>query len=137
MHSKLHFILILITSCTYLSCKKPKADPHIPPDVVFKTDAGYTFSDKTVGRKDSLLVGIIATKTEDDLKSYNVSFYYDGSTSGSTFYDYRMTDSEKTGYSKDIKIGSRNQDGSERWVFSVVDRDGNITQKTIMLTVKQ
>ena len=125
------FTLALITSC-----KKKKSDPHVPPNVSFKTGGNYTSGDKTVNRNDSVLVGIIATKTEDDLKSYNVSYYYDGATSSTTFYNYLLSASEINSYDHDIKIMTRNQAGSEKWVFSVVDRDGNITQKTILLSVQ-
>lgn len=117
------------------ACKK-NVDPHVPPDVVFKTGTGYTSTDATVGLEDTLLVGIIATKTEDDMKSYNVSYAYDGSTTTTTFYNYLLTADEYTSYSHDIEIITRNQAGTERWVFTIVDRDGNITQKTINLTVQ-
>jgi hypothetical protein len=118
------------------SCKKKKADPHVPPGVEFKHGGNYVDGDRSAGKSDTLLVGITATKTEDDLKSYNVSYAYDGATASTTFYNYLMNDSEKTGYSHDVEIITRSQAGSERWVFSIVDRDGNITQKTIVLTVK-
>ena len=134
------FTLIFVMICSALllsfSCKKKKADPHVPPDVSLKSGGAYTDADKTVNRKDTILVGISATKTEDNLKSYNVSYYYDGNTVSTTFYNYLLTTDEANSYSKDIKIGTRNQAGSEKWVFSIVDRDGNITQKTIVLTVK-
>ena len=132
---KTFFYLSITAILLSASCKKAKVDPHVPPDVVFKTEAAYTSADKTVHKQDTILVGITATKTEDDLKSYNVSYYYDGGTSSTTFFDYKMADNEKTAYSKDIKIIARNVAGSEKWVFSIVDRDGNITQKTIVLTV--
>lgn len=127
--------LTLFMGVVLMSCKK-EVDAHIPPDVVFKTGAGYTSADATVGLQDTLLVGIVATKTEDDLKSYNVSYAYDGASSTTTFYNYLMTETEHTGYSHDVEIITRNQAGSEKWVFSIVDRDGNITQKTIVLSVQ-
>lgn len=117
------------------SCKK-EVDAHIPPDVVFKTGAGYTSADAVVGMQDTLLIGITATKTEDDLKSFNASYAYDGASSTTTFYNYLMTASEYESYSKDLEIVTRNQSGTEKWVFSIVDRDGNITQKIITLTVQ-
>ena len=117
------------------SCKKTK-DAHVPPDVVFKTGTGYTSADATIAKNDSIKVGITATKTEDDLKSYNVSYAYDGTSTTTTFYNYYLQSSEYNSYSKDIEIHARNQTGSEKWVFSIVDKDGNITQKSITLTVQ-
>jgi hypothetical protein len=130
------FLFGFLTLALISSCKKKKSDPHVPPNVSFKTGGIYTSGDKTVNRNDSVLVGIIATKTEDDLKSYNVSYYYDGATSSTTFYNYLLSASEINAYDHDIKIMTRNQAGSEKWVFSIVDRDGNITQKTILLSVQ-
>jgi hypothetical protein len=136
MNKSVTFIIPLLALLLFsFSCKKKKADPHVPPDVVFKSGAGYIDGDRTVNKKDTVMVGIVATKTEDDLKSYNVSFYYDGAATSTTFYNYVLSSAEAESYSHDIKIGARNQAGSEKWVFSIVDRDGNITQKTIVLTV--
>ena len=123
--------LVLITS----SCKKEK-DAHVPPDVALKTTAGYTWQDGIAGLQDTLTVGVIVTKTEDDLKSLNLSYSYDGSSTKTTFYNYVVADSEKGGFSKDIDIITRNQAGTEKWVVTVVDRDGNITQKSFTLTVQ-
>ena len=128
-----------LIACTLIiisfSCKKKK-DAHVPPDVVFKTSTGYTYADATVAKGDTIKVGITATKTEDDLKSYNASYAYDGAVTTTTFFNYYLQASEYLSYSKDLDIPVRNQAGSEKWVFYIVDRDGNITQKTITLTVK-
>ena len=133
-------ISILICSVVLVvmgfSCKKKKVDKHIPPDVSFKTAAKFITGDCTLAKKDTVWVGIIATKTEDDLKSYNASYAYDGATTTTTFFNYYLVASEYAYYAKDLQIITRNQAGSERWVFSVVDRDGNITQKTINITVQ-
>lgn len=135
MHTFISISLLSIVTLTMTACNKEK-DPHVPPDVQFKTDAGYTYADAAAGMQDTLLVGIVATKTEDDLKSYNVSYAYDGATTTTTSYNYLMTEAEYTGYSGDVQIITRNQAGSEKWVFSIVDRDGNITQKSFTLTVQ-
>ena len=129
------FIIACILVITSVACKKKK-DAHVPPNVVFKTGAGYISGDATVPKKDTLKVGITATKTEDDLKSYNISYAYDGATTTSTYYNYFLSANEYLSYSKDTTIITRNQAGSEKWVFSIVDRDGNITQKSITLTVQ-
>ena len=74
------------------------------------------------------------------IKSNNIRPCYfigdiDGASTTTTFYNYYLVASEYTSYSKDIDIYARHQAGSEKWVFSIVDRDGNITQKSIILTV--
>ena len=129
-------IIFCASALIILSACNKEVDPHIPPDVDFKTSTGYTYADATVGLQDTLKVGIVATKTEDDMKSYNVSYAYDGTTTTTTFYNYLLDASEYTGYEHDVDIVTRNQAGTERWVFTIVDRDGNITQNTINLTVQ-
>lgn len=128
-------LLFICAAATFSACKKNK-DAHIPPKVEFKTSTGYTFTSGSATLQDTLLVGITATKTEDDLKSLNASVAYDGASSTTTKYNYYTTATEYTGFSKDIQIITRNQAGTERWIFSVVDRDGNITQKEFTLTVQ-
>lgn len=118
------------------ACKKTKADPHVPPALELKSGGKYTSGDKTVTKQDTILVGVTVSKTEDDLKSYNVSFRYDGATSSTTFYNYNMTTAEFTGYEHDIKLVTRNQAGTEKWIFTILDRDGNVAQKEINLTVQ-
>lgn len=124
-------ILLFVTG----ACKKEK-DAHIPPDVVLKSAAGYTYQDGIAGLQDTLTIGVTVTKTEDDLKSLNLSYSYDGSSTKTTFYNYTVADSEKEGFSKDVDIITRNQAGTEKWIVTVVDRDGNITQKSVTLSVQ-
>ncbi len=129
-------IIILITSIIFFNCKKKAVDAHVPPDVTYKTGGKYISDNCTLPKKDTVMVGMTATKTEDNLKSYNVSYAYDGASTTTNFFNYLLAEAEYNGYSKDVTIITRNQAGSERWVFSVVDRDGNITQKTIVITVQ-
>lgn len=130
-----NIIIATILLITAASCNKEK-DARIPPDVKFKTGAGYTDKDTTLNKGESIKVGIVATKTEDDLKSYNISYAYDGASTTSTFYNYSLQTSEYNNFAKDTTIVARNVSGTEKWIFTILDRDGNITQKSIVLTVK-
>lgn len=128
-------LLSIILLATVSSCKK-KTDAHIPPDMQFKTGGNYTSGDLTMNHGDSIHVGIVITKKEDDLRTFNISYAYDGASSATTWFNYTMTTAEYTGYDHDFWIHSRNVAGSEKWTFTVVDRDGNLTQKSITLTVQ-
>lgn len=130
------YIIITLVVLAAVSCKKGKADPHVPPNVELVSGSKFITGDCTLAKKDTVWVGIRAHKTEDDLKSYNVSYAYDGATTTNTFFNYLLVASEYDNYAKDIQIITRNQAGTEKWVFSIVDRDGNITQKTINITVQ-
>lgn len=131
-----NYIIIILLVLSAISCKKGKADPHIPPDVELRSGTKFITSDCTLGKQDSVWVGISAHKTEDDLKSYNVSYAYDGVSTTTTFFNELLKSTEYYNYAKDVMIVTRNVAGTERWVFSIVDRDGNITQKTINITVQ-
>ena len=131
-----NYIVIALLILTAISCKKAKADPHVPPNVELRSGPKFITGDCTLGKQDTVMVGISAHKTEDNLKSYNVSYAYDGATTTTTFFNELLKSTEYDNYAKDITIITRNVAGSERWVFSIVDRDGNITQKTIIITVQ-
>lgn len=124
-------IILILTG----ACKK-ETDAHIPPELSFKTGAGYTSGDATINQSDSVLVGVVITKKEDDLRTLNISYAYDGATSSTTSINYIMTAAEYGGYNHDFWIRSRNQAGSEKWIFTVTDRDGNLAQKSFTLTVQ-
>lgn len=132
---KLLFIAFSAIITLSFSCKK-NVDAHIPPDMAFTTGAGYTSGNATIMHGDSIKVGIVITKKEDDLRTFNISYAYDGASSSTTYLNYTMTAAEYGGWSHEYIIHSRNVAGSEKWTFTVVDRDGNLTQKSITLTVQ-
>ena len=127
--------LMALTVGFTTSCKDEEEDERVPPDLSFKTGANYTFANKIVGMGDSVLVGCVVTKKEDDLKSFNISVSYDGGAL-STRFNHFTTGAEVGGYAHDYWIVTRSQAGTEKWVFTVVDKDGNQTQKNIVLTVQ-
>lgn len=132
---QLIFIVTLVT-LFIVACKKTKPDPHVPPSTRFKTGPNYVSDNITTSTNDTIVVGLIAEKTEDDLKNYNVSYRYDGATNSTTFFNYQLSASENSYYEHDITLVTRSQTGTETWLFTILDRDGNIAQKTITVTVQ-
>ena len=118
-------IMVLVSSC----------DPHKPPRLVFKTDAGYTSSDASVAKGSTVRVGIIADKVEDDMKRYNISYAFDGATTTTTKESFNLAGSEENHYEKDYEFQVRNQSGTETWYFVITDKDGNIAKLSLTLTV--
>ena len=114
-------------------CEK---DEHKPPSMTLKTGNGYTSTDVTATKGQSIKVGITATKVEDDMLTYNVSYAYDGASTTNTLQTFNLTGSEQQNYDKDVTFTTRNQAGSEKWIFTITDKDGNIVQKQIVLTVQ-
>jgi hypothetical protein len=117
----------------FIGCDK---EPEIPPTLELKTGEGYTSQDATVAKDSTLTVGIIATKTEDDLKTYNVSVSYDGAASTSTIENFTISSGEKALYNKDVTFTVRDQAGTEKYFFTITDVDGNIVQKILTFTVE-
>jgi hypothetical protein len=121
-------LILLISSC--------EKDKHIPPNMTLKTGAGYTSVDGTAAKNQAIKVGIIADKVEDDMKTYNVSYAYDGTTTTTTSQTFSLTGAEQQHYDKDVTFNTRNQNGTEKWIFTITDKDGNIAQKMIVLTIQ-
>jgi hypothetical protein len=129
-------LMLSITGCRKKTANEAPVDPRVPPDMAFKTGSGYTSGDVTVSLQDTLTIGVIVTKTEDNLTSFNASVSYDGSITTTTFFNHHLSSNEYSGYTVDIPYYTRNQPGIEALTFSIVDRDGNITKKTITVTVQ-
>jgi hypothetical protein len=126
-------ILIAIICLAFSSCEK---DKHIPPSISLKTGAGYTSDDATVAKNQTIKVGITAEKLEDDMLTYNVSYAYDGATTTVTSQTFNLVAGEQQHFDKDVTFVTRNQNGTEKWSFTITDKDGNIAQKQIILTVQ-
>jgi len=127
-------ILFTLTfSLILFACKK---DKHVPPNVSLKTIMGYTSGDVTVSQDTTLKVGFVADKTEDELKTFNVSHAYDGAPTTISDTTIALTDAEANHYDYDYMVTTRSQAGTEKWIFTITDRDGNIAQKTVTLTVQ-
>jgi hypothetical protein len=133
MKTKNVFLALLsISIFLWSACEN---DAHIPPTVTFKTGGNYTSNDATVAKSASITVGIIADKKEDDMKTYNISYAYDGATSTTTKETFTLSSSENVHYEKDYTFTVRAQAGVEEWFFVITDKDGNIAKLKIKLTV--
>jgi hypothetical protein len=117
----------------FISCEREQ-EPL--PTLELKTGAGYTSQNTTISKGSTLTVGILATKAENNLKTYNVSVSYDGASSTITIQNFTIPLDENTLYDKDVTFTVRNQTGTEKYYFTVVDTDGNIVQKALTFTVK-
>jgi hypothetical protein len=127
-------ILAILAFGLFLSsCEK---DKHIPPDVSLKTGATYVSADATVPKDTTITIGFVAEKTEDELKTFNISYAYDGAGTTTTAETFTLSSSEEEHYEKAYTITTRDVAGIEKWIFTITDRDGNIAQKQIVLTVQ-
>lgn len=118
------------------SCNKEE-DKMILPDIEFKTGSGYTSNDTAVAQNTNLLIGIEAAKTEgnDVLKTFNVSVSYNDSAAVSV-YNQSLTAAQGDHFSTDYPITTRNQSATEKWIFTVTNRDGLINSVDLLITVQ-
>lgn len=129
---KLLSVIIIGVLFTFTACEK---DAHVPPTIVFKTGGIYTSADISIGVNTELTIGIIADKKEDPMKTYNISYAYDGATTTTTKETFALTSAEETHYEKDYVITTRANAGVEKWYFVITDKDGNIAKLTLTITV--
>lgn len=133
MKTKFLSMLLIGAFASFSSCQL--FDPHKPPSVSFKTGTDYTSENATVGKGQTIKVGIIANKEEDDMKTYNISYSYDATTTTTTKETFTLSGSEAQHYEKDYEFTTRNESGTEKWYFTVTDKDGNIAKLSFTLTV--
>jgi len=117
----------------WISCEK---EQEAPATFEFKTGIGYTSQDSTISKGIPLTVGIIAIKAENILKTYNVSVSFDGASSTITIKNFTIPSNENTHYDKDVYFTTRNQAGTEKYYFTIVDADENIVQKILNFKVE-
>jgi hypothetical protein len=131
--SKMFYGLLLFTAATLsTSCRKEK-DKMIPPEISFKTGSGYTSANATVGMNDTLTVGINAKKTEDKdlLQRFVVTQQYDAAAATTIYSESFNQDT----YSKDLTIITRNVAGTEKYTYTIINRDGLTNTVSLLLTV--
>lgn len=125
------FVAIVMSVLLFASCDK---DEGKLPNIAFKTGTTYISSDVTLSKDTTVLIGINASKSEDKdvLKTFDGSRSYDGAAAAS-FTSETLSGSNGDSYSKDVSITTRNQAGTEKYTFTVVNKDG--LKNTVSLTV--
>jgi hypothetical protein len=134
MKTKLIFGLLVAAAMGITACKKEsQEDGMIKPQLDFKTGSGYVSADATLPMNDTIVIGVNCARTEenDNLTRFIATKTYDGGTS-TTFVDETMN---AVTYTKDMTIITRNVSGVEAYSFTITNRDGLTTTKTITITV--
>src|SRR4029077_3174818 len=136
MHIRLKasiLFFILAFGIISFSCKK---DEMVPPTIDFTTGTGYTSADSHIALDRDFKIGITAKRTEDkdDLKTFVVTVSFDGATE-STIDNVTIPAVQAGEFAKDYDLTTRNTAGTEKYSFTVTNRDGLITTKTMTITV--
>lgn len=127
------FLIFIGIIATLQSCEK---DEGKLPNIAFKVDLTHVFKDQTATQNDTLTIGITASKSEDKdvLKTFNGTVSYDGAAA-TTIVNESLSGSNGDNYSKDIQVITRSQAGTEKYTFTVVNRDGITNSVSLTLTV--
>jgi hypothetical protein len=130
-------ILVCITALLIFAAVSCKKDEGRLPDISFKTGAGYTSSDVTLAKNTPFKIGINAAKTEnvDVLKTFNISVSYDGGAS-TTAYSVSIPTAQEDSFSYDFADHTRDQAGTEKYTFTITNRDGLINTVALTITVQ-
>ena len=130
---KTSILFVLAFGTISFSCEK---DEMIPPTIDFTTGTGYTSADSNIALDTDFKIGITAKRTEDkdDLKTFVVTRSYDGGAE-TTIDNVTLTSAQGAEFTKDYDLTTRNTAGTEKYSFTVTNRDGLITTKTITITV--
>ena len=127
--------IILINTAVFLlsSCEK---DKMIPPTIDFTTGADYVSADGHLAVNTAFKIGVTAKRTEpnDDLKTFIVTRSYDGGAEA-TIDNITIPVAQAGEFTKDYPLTTRNQNGTEKYTFTVTNRDGLITTKSLTITV--
>lgn len=126
--------VLFVALVNFTSCEK---DEGKLPNISFKTGAGYTAADKTVNSGDTVMVGINASKSEgeDVLKTLNISKSVDNGAS-TTVQNVTIPTSQEDSYSGDFNLVAGAAGHTEKYSFTVTNRDGLTNTVSLTLTVQ-
>jgi hypothetical protein len=130
---KINLIIILSVAVLLVySCQK---DPHTPPKMSVRFLNGTDVQDTTLKKDSSITVNVKATKTEDELRTINVSDVKNGGASA-TFQNVTLSSAQYTDYQGNFTLPTGASGDKTQWLFTVTDKDGNITTKSFTITAK-
>lgn len=133
-----YIIPIALLSASLLlssSCKKEKEEGEEAPEIVFKSGGAYTSTDATVSVGDHVTIGIEAEVLEekDPLKKFNISKSVNGGALEDV-YNEDLSD-ESFEYDYTFTVINAQKGNTEKYTFTVTNRDGLTGQKSLTLTI--
>jgi len=135
---KLLSVLSIIFVCTFalVSCEKEE-DEGLLPTISFKTGGSYTSAAATVAQNAAVTIGINAAKSEDKdvLTKFTAKVSYNGGAD-SIINTQDLSGSNGDNFSYDQAITTRSQAGTEKYTFTVINKDGLVNSVNLTLTVQ-
>lgn len=106
-------------------------DDGAAASIVFKVDTGYFYQDMHADTLDTVAVRMTASRGSEALVKFRLTVSYDDSAA-------RVTDTAVINVDPFVferSITTRAQHGTEKWTFNVYEGDGDLTRRSITLTV--
>ena len=129
------FVALFALATTISSCEK---DEGKKPNISFKVASGYTSGDVSIASTDSVLIGIVASKSEgeDVLKTLNISASVNGGTAttvanGQITIPTAMEDNFAGEYTFHPAATTGN---TIKYTFTVTNRDGITNAVSLTVT---
>jgi hypothetical protein len=130
------FAVIIVLSAAMINLSSCEKDEGKLPNISFKTTTGYTHQDATIASGTAFLVGINASKSEgeDVLKTLNISKSVDGAAAV-TDTTITIPTAQEDSYSADFTRTAGAAGHTEKWTYTVTNRDGITNAVNFTLTV--
>jgi hypothetical protein len=132
MHLVRSVLCAVLLGLLLTACEKEDDKPSVNPTIEFRTDSGYTYLSDTVGIQDTMIVGVVIRRGDDQMHHFKVTVAYDA---GPTV-DVDSIPMGSDNFEFDKVIITRDMAGSERWSFVVVENDGDILRRSLTFAVE-
>jgi len=117
-----------------VSCSKP-TDQSSAPVINFITTAGHIYSNATVKRDSTVIIGFEVTKTNNDLIHYINIFCSYNSRPDTLIEQITLLPGTGTSYTHDNYITTRDSSGTEKYTFEANSFLGARSSINLTLTV--
>lgn len=128
-------VLLSASMLSLTSCEKDEEEEEAP-ELFFKTSSAYTATDVTVSPGDEVTIGIEAEVREakDPIVKFNISKSVNGAAATSVYNEDLSTDAFEYDYF--FTVDSTQSGNTEKFTFTVTNRDGLTGQKSLTLTIE-
>ena len=130
-------LIVAVLATAFINLSGCEKDKGTLPNIAFKTGTGYTSTDVTKMAGDSVLIGIIASKSEgeDVLKTLNISASVNGGTAATvTNGQITIPTAQEDNFAGEYKFPALAVSGNIKYIFTVTNRDGLTNAVSLTVT---
>jgi hypothetical protein len=123
---KIKYLVLIVLAGTTMFISSCSKDKNTTPTITFIGGTGYTSANATVAPSTTIKVGINAAKGPDgaNLKQYKIERVFNNNVT--LVFDTNTISSEN--YTKTAMITTKSVAGTEKFKFTIYDKDGNTAE---------